>query len=90
MGFREESREYRTSVPGSNLGPTRLPGLRRSLSRSLDRLGCTVVSAIEVEFSVLLKPTHKTQTQSISLSQEEEEEEHGFGDKVLGFYARIF
>lgn len=78
-------------MPGSNLGPTRLPGRRRSLSRSLDRLGCTVVSAIEVEFSVLLKPTHKTQTQSISLSQEEEEEEeHGFGDKVLGFYARIF
>lgn len=27
-----------TSVPGSKVGPTRFPGRRRSLSRSLDRL----------------------------------------------------
>ena len=37
-----------TSGPGSNLGPTRLPGLRRSLSRSLDLLDGAEVSAIVV------------------------------------------
>ena len=53
----ERERES-TSGPGSKLGPTRWPCLRRSLSRSRDRLICAIESAIEGLGDFWLKYTH--------------------------------